>query len=297
MILALLLTRCLGELSVKYNDSSVDVHYSLGNFGRIPYGHTLVGLIVLPQHSEGIDMDHDLCNEADYQRFNQNVSLSIWIIAKRGNCTFTTKALNAQKMGAQLLIVVDNFKGSREIVMGDDGFGFNVYIPSLYIDRSQGDPIINATQSEQVIGRIKFNDTAKQEKPSVYFGLNLQNRDSFKFLREFKQYYDKLGQTLYYDIFYDLVQLKDTESIKDECLGQGKYCITSHPFTKAKGKDYVIEILRQLCYWNLNQTQYFAFVDYFDKSCVTPVEYKECAKLYQNAEFVAKASIMLGCLN
>ena len=39
-------------------------------------------------------------------------------------------------MGAQLLIVVDNFKGSREIVMGDDGFGFNVYIPSLYIDRS-----------------------------------------------------------------------------------------------------------------------------------------------------------------
>ena len=48
MILALLLTRCLGELSVKYNDSSVDVHYSLGNFGRIPYGHTLVGLIVLP---------------------------------------------------------------------------------------------------------------------------------------------------------------------------------------------------------------------------------------------------------
>lgn len=95
MILALLLTKCFGELIVKYNNTSVDVHYSLGNFGRIPYGHTLVGLIVLPQHSEGVDMDHDLCNEADYQRFNNNYSMSIWIIAKRGNCTFTTKALNA----------------------------------------------------------------------------------------------------------------------------------------------------------------------------------------------------------
>ncbi len=46
---------------------------------------------------------------------------------ERGNCSFTTKALNSQKEYARMAIVFDNLEeDTPEITMADDGRGYLV---------------------------------------------------------------------------------------------------------------------------------------------------------------------------
>lgn len=62
-------------------------HYSLANFGHIPYGKTLTGSVFLPR--EELDQRFDLCNRTNYLKFEKQTD--IWLISRRGNCSFTTK--------------------------------------------------------------------------------------------------------------------------------------------------------------------------------------------------------------
>jgi hypothetical protein len=43
------------------------------------------------------------------------------MIVPRGNCKFVPKALNAQKAGAKLVIVMDNETHSEPFIMADNG--------------------------------------------------------------------------------------------------------------------------------------------------------------------------------
>lgn len=51
--------------------------------------------------------------------------------------------------------------------MADDGHGLQVYIPSIFISKTDGMTIINYLKSNSnvsVIGYIAFNDTLKSQK-------------------------------------------------------------------------------------------------------------------------------------
>jgi len=55
-----------------------------------------------------------------------NVSLlfyleNYFIIVPRGHCKFVPKALNAQKAGAKLVIIMDNETYSEPFIMADSG--------------------------------------------------------------------------------------------------------------------------------------------------------------------------------
>ena len=59
------------------------------------------------------------------------------IIARRGDCTFVTKVRNAERAGASLLVVVDNNQEDvKNVIMGDDGTGLGLRIPSMLIGKS-----------------------------------------------------------------------------------------------------------------------------------------------------------------
>lgn len=59
----------------------------------------------------------------------------------RGDCEFVTKTLNAQKLGAQMAIIMDDKKHEGSIVMADNGYGYKVNIPSIFIDYESGDKL------------------------------------------------------------------------------------------------------------------------------------------------------------
>jgi hypothetical protein len=58
------------------------------------------------------------------------------VITKRGNCSFVTKVRNAERAGASLLVVVDNnLEDVKNVIMGDDGTGTGIRIPSMLIGK------------------------------------------------------------------------------------------------------------------------------------------------------------------
>jgi len=58
----------------------------------------------------------------------------------RGKCSFATKVLHVQKMGASGAIIVDNRENEDplNIVMADDGQGISIHIPSMMISHRNG---------------------------------------------------------------------------------------------------------------------------------------------------------------
>lgn len=65
------------------------------------------------------------------------------IMAKRGGCSFVDKVRNAERAGASLLVVVDSrVENVTNVIMGDDGTGTGIRIPSMLIGKSDGDMLI-----------------------------------------------------------------------------------------------------------------------------------------------------------
>lgn len=83
--------------------------------------------------------------EADFPReflADEKSDLTPVILVDRGNCTFVTKARNIERAGVHLAIVGDNQReNSESIIMGDDGTGSSVNIPSFLIRKRDADKI------------------------------------------------------------------------------------------------------------------------------------------------------------
>ena len=74
--------------------------YSIANFGVVPYGHTIIGSIKKAMPFNG-------CEEIrSVQNTSEEGALILMVV--RGGCHFAKKVINAQKIGASMVVIVDN---------------------------------------------------------------------------------------------------------------------------------------------------------------------------------------------
>jgi len=123
------------------------INANYANFGHIPYGQSLIGTIYFDPDNE------DMCRRGDpsvLKEMEEVVSAeksetfpTKIVIARRGNCSFVNKVRNAERAGASLLVVVDNtVENVGNVIMGDDGTGTGLRIPSMLIGKSDGERLI-----------------------------------------------------------------------------------------------------------------------------------------------------------
>ena len=74
--------------------------YSIANFGNVPYGHTIIGTIKKAVPFDG-------CQEIRSVQ-NSSEEGALILMVMRGGCHFAQKVINAQKIGASMVIIVDN---------------------------------------------------------------------------------------------------------------------------------------------------------------------------------------------
>lgn len=67
------------------------LNYSVSNFGHIPYGKVLSGIIMLPPIYSGSDLKFCDSLELDNSNLYFISTAPRWIIVNRGDCPFTRK--------------------------------------------------------------------------------------------------------------------------------------------------------------------------------------------------------------
>ena len=66
------------------------------------------------------------------------------VLVERGECSFVTKVRNAERAGASLLVVADHQQEDiQNVIMGDDGTGTGIRIPSMLIGKEEGQILID----------------------------------------------------------------------------------------------------------------------------------------------------------
>ena len=72
------------------------------------------------------------------------------MVARRGSCTFVDKVRNAERAGATLLVVVDSrVENVTNVIMGDDGTGSGIRIPSMLIGKTDGETLIKFAKQKK----------------------------------------------------------------------------------------------------------------------------------------------------
>ena len=75
----------------------------------------------------------------DQLQFSQDAFAVKIVLVDRGNCSFVTKVRNAERAGASLVVVFDDrVENITNVIMGDDGTGTGIRIPSMLIGKDSG---------------------------------------------------------------------------------------------------------------------------------------------------------------
>ena len=106
-----------------------------------------------PEGEEVLEPEDEILDEGGDRRFlgtrfNRNLAASTAseeqmatkiLLVDRGTCTFVTKVRNAERAGASLVVVIDNvYENITNVIMGDDGTGTGIRIPSMLIGKEDG---------------------------------------------------------------------------------------------------------------------------------------------------------------
>ena len=240
------------SLSLSCADSTIRANYA--NFGYIPYGQSIVGKL------HYLEDDKYGCQEYDQDlvKLNRTDDITPFMIAERGECSFVQKVRNMEQIGVSVAIVIDSrAEMIDEILMSDDGTGGGIRIPSMLIGMSDGNVLLDwykkASQEEkdQLVLMSEFVmpqfDTAK-----VDFWFTSSSDRAISFLEDFKAIEENLGELLEFKpryVFWECTSC-DSNYLNNDCFGGGKYCAVESSNAKLKGRDIVLEDLRQLCIWD-----------------------------------------------
>lgn len=179
-----------------------------------------------------------------------------FMIADRGDCSFVKKVRNMEEAGVALAIIVDNRNENiDEIVMSDDGTGSGIRIPSVLISKTDGEKLVNfmrtAGQAEldQISVLIDFDMTRPDNRVEYDMWYSSSNDLALDFIQDFMKLDKVLGDSVLMTprfVFWVCVDC-DEEFMHNNCFGAGKYCATENGNELIKGREIVLEDLRQMC--------------------------------------------------
>ena len=232
------------------------------------------------------------CQEYDTEKvvLNRTDDLTPFMIAERGECSFVQKVRNMENIGVSVAIIVDSrAEMIDEILMSDDGTGGGIRIPSMLIGMRDGDTLLNwykkATQEEKD-QLVLMSEFVMPEFTTVGldFWFTSSSDRAISFLEDFKKIETNLGSLLDFRpryVFWECTSC-DKTYLENDCFGGGKYCAVESTNAKLKGRDIVLEDLRQLCIWenlsSTNQTQdWWSYMSHVHKTCYNVIS-DECSQ-------------------
>lgn len=303
LALATLLTSAYSRLVVygpeglkkefKKSDGIIEASYS--NFGKIPYGQSIIGRIY-----------HDADNADGCKRgeFTQDFSgdpddiLTPIYLVYRGNCTFVQKTRNIANAQGALAVIIDNkpFESIESVIMSDDSTGMGISIPAMLISSDDGEKLVQylktAPEEEQKKAALAAEFIMEHPDNRVEYDIWYTSFDdrARDFIRDFKEYNDRLGKkVLMTPHFVNWPCTMCDESFKSsECVSGGQYCASPHKWIDnqaVKGRDILMEDIREKCIYNLyyekNPSVWWKYMKHVHSHCYKQVNVR-CSRNAHN---------------
>jgi hypothetical protein len=259
------------------------IKYSLAKFGDVPYNTNVLGQLYYPE-------PHNGCHPFDrtgiffsynYERDPANNPI---IVVDRGGCVLTTKAKYAQLAGAKMLVIIDSTdEDVSQMTFPDNGQGKFLHIPTVVINKNDGDIIknflmsttVNSTTKSTVVMKMFFPAKLDVTKIKLKVWYSAANADSMKFFKAFKPYFLKIAPSIDFEpnvVLWYCTYCKNlgfnVES-ENDCFSGGRYCAPDPDnLGPASGRDVVTEDLRQKCIWsNRDASDFFDYITSKEEAC------------------------------
>lgn len=249
---------------------------AIGNFGIPQYGGTMRGIVVYPKANRKGCRSFD---EFDQSFKSKSGDLPTFLLVDRGDCYFTTKALNAQNAGAAAVLVTDD-KVEPLLTMdtpeeGSGGANYiqNITIPAALITKKLGDSLKEAVENGDMINvYLDWRESILHPDERVEYELWTNSNDEcspkcdmqMEFVKSFKgvaQILEQKGYTQFtphYITWFCPESFIQSKKCKSQCINNGRYCAPDpeQDFTTGyDGREVVIQNLRQVCLFKVaNET-------------------------------------------
>lgn len=288
------------DLVEQFKEQNNVIPANYANFGHIPYGQSLIGSICYD------NTNPQLCSKVTetHNEEGTNVDEPIVIVdtaapkkskimlVDRGGCSFVTKVRNAERMGASLVVVIDNrLEDISDVIMGDDGTGTGIRVPSMLIGKEDGQRLKDfAMSSEGDAGTLSAEFTMPniEDKVHVELWFSSNNVLALDFIKEFDKYMHELEGRVEFEpryVTWECTFCAD-EYKADECFGNGTYCAPNHErsaYSNVRGSDIIREDLRQHClHTNLKaqdkETLWWDYIKFVHQECFDFIS-GQCSKI------------------
>jgi len=274
------------SLANKFFNSEIEAVY--GDFGSIDLGFEALGSVwIMPLKENSKDeLDPNYaCNSLEKIKIlkdNYNFANFNVVLVDRGSCSFPKMAKEVEKIGGDMILIVNNEPGSVSgyRVTNDDGRGSEVSIPVAMISYNDGkaimDYIINHPK-ENVYLNIEIG-LNQRNKVKIDLFTNILNLETFKFLSEFRSYFNSLDKYIDMNIYYLTPQLEgllQSQKSKD-CLKDGLFCQKNTNINinmAITGIDLIYESLFHQCMFQRTKKPYFNLISQYNEMCLNYEKY------------------------
>ncbi|MCQ2815855.1 MAG: hypothetical protein MJ252_01185 [archaeon] len=206
-------------------------------------------------------------------------------LVHRGNCTFTTKARNAQNAGALAVLLINHRdENLGSVILSDDGTASDVNIPVIMVNKKDGSKI-DAFFQDNKSDRVLINQVTAviEHLPELTKSVTVDlfftpdSKATYEFLEGFQgalfELKDKVTLVPHY-INYKQTSYSFAE--EKDCIGKKKYCLPSSD-KEVRGQKILIESLYQKCIYRVygvstsasyNLEDYFGYFRRFNENCL-----------------------------
>lgn len=261
--------------ALKYLYLGEKMKYSVMNFGKIPYGYSVSGIVRRTDPADG-------CAPLKSLTLDKTFGAPIALI-DRGNCNFAEKVLNAQKAGAKLVLIADNnaenvhkiFPVERTKSTLDQ-----VHIPSLLLSKVDGDQVKTAIELHEANANqeaykrpvelsVHFELTRSDRAVDLRFILQVDDPQSYELITDFAEYHRSFSPIIRLKIHHKLFMNADLSFKNDECVMSGldTYCIVRSFGDTREIPGLITETIRQMCLSSHDFTKFAGYASKVRTAC------------------------------
>ena len=275
----------------------IEIRYSIGNFGEVPYGKTLIGKILYFPQKDGTNYwceEELLSNEISPPDLKiSNEYVPIYFVDHSIDCSYAHKAVNVQKKGGRVMLIASDSNILEEEYNVDDPTE-RVTIPTIIIAKDFGDIIREFTKLKQdkkeyIVISMKFSGVKEGGQVEMELFLRSDDPKAREFFREFDYYKEKLGEKLKFVPIYKYSKFVNeqfdntlSENIFAPCVKETRMCATSnHALQIDNPRRILLENIRETCvFQEFGQETYWKYMTQFNNLCFNsknPLFNEECA--------------------